>query len=115
MSGFPAQEVYKKAENLNAAIVAFLKERVHIDSYLRGQLRMASMSVVINIAEGNGKSSRVDQWNFYTTAREFVHVCIQLFRVIKDRSQITEQEFPVFCGELEDISTMLLALINSRQ
>ena len=68
MFDFEKLEVYKKAKELNKEVLKFLKENKQIDSYLRDQLRRASISAVINIAEGSGKFSKADKRNFYTTA-----------------------------------------------
>ena len=85
MFDFEKLDVYRKAKELNKEVQHFLRLNKKIDSYIRDQLRRASISMVINIAEGSGKFSPRDKSNFYTISRGSVYesVCSWLFR---DRS-----------------------------
>jgi four helix bundle protein len=69
MFDFENLDVYKKTKELNKEVLKFAKENKQIDSYLRDQLRRASISTVINIAEGSGKFSKADKKNFYIISR----------------------------------------------
>ena len=115
MFDFEKLEVYKKAKELNKEILKFLKKNKQIDSYLRDQLRRASISMVINIAEGSGKFSKADKKNFYTTARGSIYECVSLFEIILEENQINKEKFYCFYQKLEIISKMLLGLINSQR
>ena len=114
MFDFENLNVYKKAKELNREILSFLRENKQLYSYLRDQLRRASISFVINIAEGSGKFSKADKKNFYTTARGSVYECVSLFEIIFEENQIIKEEFQEFYQKLETISKMLLGLINSQ-
>lgn len=115
MFDFENLDVYKKVKELNREILKFLKENRQIDSYLRDQLKRASISMIINIAEGSGKFSKADKRNFYTTARGSVYECVSLFEMIFEDYQITKDSFDEFYQKFETISKMLLGLINSQK
>jgi four helix bundle protein len=115
MFDFENLEVYKKAKELNQGTLRFIKENKSIDSYIRDQLRRASISIVINIAEGSGKFSKADKRNFYTISRGSVYECVSLLELILSEKQITEEEFNNFYQKLEILSKMLLGLINSQK
>ena len=115
MFDFENLDVYKKAKELNKEILRFLKENKQIDSYVRDQLRRASISMVINIAEGSGKFSKADKKNFYIIARGSVYECVSLFEIILEEKQMTDDLFRDFYCKLETISKMLLGLINSQK
>ncbi len=115
MFDFEKLNVYKKAKELNREVLKFLKERKQIDSYLRDQLRRASISVVINIAEGSGKYSKADKKNYYTISRGSVYECVSLFEIIFEENQLTKEQFKEFYQKFETISKMLLGLINSQK
>jgi len=115
MFDFENLDVYKKAKELNKEILRFLKENKQIDSYLRDQLRRASISMVINIAEGSGKFSKADKKNFYITSRGSVYECVSLFEIIREENQISEDLFKYFYLKFETISKMLLGLVNSQK
>ena len=91
-----------------------MKENKQIDAYLRDQLRRASISMIINIAEGSGRFTRADKRNFYVIARGSVYECVSLFDIIRDDQQISEEKFQYFYDQFEEISKMLLGLINSQ-
>ena len=115
MFDFEKLDVYRGAKELNKEILKFLRDNKHIDSYVRDQLRRASVSAVINIAEGSGKFSKPDKRNFYTIARGSVYECASLFEIISEEKHITEETYKDFYQKLETISKMLLGLINSQR
>lgn len=115
MFDFENLNVYKKAKELNKEVLKLLKENRQIDSYLRDQLRRASISITINIAEGSGKFSKADKRNFYTTARGSAYECVSLFEIIFEENQITKEQLQDFYQKFEIISKMLLGLINSQK
>ncbi len=112
---FEKLDVYGCAKALNKEILHFVKNNKHIDPYLRDQLRRASISIVINIAEGSGKFSKADKRNFYTIARGSTYECVSVFDIIHDEQQITAEEYKNFYARYEMISKMLLGLINSQK
>ena len=115
MFDFENLDVYRKAKELNREILRFLKENKRIDSYIRDQLKRASISIVINIAEGSGKFSKADKRNFYTVARGSVYECVSLLELISEEGQIDKEDFNEFYQKFETISKMLLGLINSQK
>jgi four helix bundle protein len=115
MFDFEKLDVYRKAKDLNKDVLKLLRENKDIDSYIKDQLRRASISVVINIAEGSGKFSRADKRNFYTIARGSVYESVPLAGIIFEENKIGKDEFDDFYQRFEDISKMLLGLINSQR
>jgi len=115
MFDFEKLEVYTKAKELNKEILLFLRENKILDSYIRDQLKRASISIVINIAEGSGKFSKADKRNYYTTARGSVYECVSLLELIVDENNIEIKKFDYFKSKYETISKMLMGLINSQR
>ena len=115
MFDFEKLKTYKDAKELSKEVLKFLRENKQIDSYLRDQLKRASISIVINIAEGSGRFSKADKRNFYIIARGSVYECISLLELIYDDGKIDKNEFDYFYKKFEAISKMLLALINSQK
>jgi len=57
MFDFEKLEVYKKAKEFNKEVYSFLRNSKTIDSVSKNQLPRASLSVVLNIAEGTSRFS----------------------------------------------------------
>ncbi|MEK7565353.1 MAG: four helix bundle protein [Patescibacteria group bacterium] len=115
MFDFEKLSVYYKTKLLNKDILFLLRSNKQIDSYLRDQLKRASISSVINIAEGSGKFSKADKRNFYTIARGSVYECVSLLELIRDDGHISKEVFSGFYEDYTEISKMLLGLINSQR
>ena len=113
MFDFEKLEVYKQAKQLNKEILQFLRDNKNIDSYIRDQLRRASISIVINIAEGSGKFTKAGKRNLYTVSRASVYECVSLFEIIFEEEQIIKNRFDYFYSKLETISKMLFGLIKN--
>lgn len=114
MFDFEKLEVYQKAKELNKEILRFLRESKQIDSFLRDQLKRASISVVINIAEGSGKFSKADKKNFYTISRGSVYECVSLLELLLDENCVDQVKYTDFKNKYETISKMLFRLIESQ-
>ncbi len=115
MFDFEGLEVYQLAKQANREVLHFLATRKDIDAYIRDQWKRASISSVINIAEGSGKFSKADRRNFYTTARGSIYECVALAQIVFDSSQMSEEEANRYYARYEQISKMLLGLIHSQQ
>ncbi|MEI6511428.1 MAG: four helix bundle protein [Candidatus Uhrbacteria bacterium] len=115
MFDFEKLEVYQKAKSLNKLVQQLLRSNRTIDSYLRDQLRRASISMVINIAEGSGKFSLGDKRNFYTISRGSVYECVSLFELLLDDASVDAETFQQFYAEFETVSKMLFGLIQSQR
>ena len=75
------------------------------------QLKRASISLLLNIAEGAGKSAPADKKRYYTTARGSSLECAAIFDLLL-RSQLINTETAEFCkGKLHQIASMLSKLI----
>ena len=114
MFDFEMLEVYKKAKELNHRILGFLRESKLVDNYIRDQLKRASISIVINVAEGSGKFSKADKRNFYIIARGSAYECVSLFEIMLDENYVQKDKFEYFKGQYEIVSKMLFGLINSQ-
>ncbi|HCC21792.1 TPA: four helix bundle protein [Candidatus Uhrbacteria bacterium] len=112
MFDFEKLVAYQKAKEVNQKIQKILIDK-KINAFLRDQLYRASVSMVINIAEGTGKLSKQDRKNFYVISRGSVFECASLLELICDENIITNKELVNLKSNLEEVSRLLLGLINS--
>lgn len=109
MFDFEKLDIYKKAKKFNAEVRNFIKS-TKLDPTTKDQLRRASFSIVLNIAEGSGRFSKADRRNFYVISRSSIFECIAIFDVLKDEMVLTEDHFRLFYLLAEEISKMLFAM-----
>ncbi len=111
MFDFEKLDVYNKAKSYNLAVNQFLSKNT-INHSTTDQLRRASLSIMLNIAEGSGRFTKADKRNFYVIARGSAFECVAVFDYLKALDQIDEQVFKDFYSRLEELSKMLFSLIR---
>jgi four helix bundle protein len=112
MFDFEKLGIYKKAKNFNSDVRKLIKSS-KLDPTTKDQLRRASFSVVLNIAEGSGRFSKADRRNFYVISRSSIFECIAILDVLKDEKVLDENRYQEFYVNAEEISKMLFAMIKN--
>lgn len=112
MFDFEQFPVYQKAESYYAFVIQILANP-KIDKNLKDQWKRASLSIVLNIAEGAGKYTKLDKKNFYVVAKGSVNECVAIMRILKIEGILEEKAFQMGYMLLLDIAKMLSALINT--
>jgi four helix bundle protein len=113
MFSYEKLEVYKKAYSTNQKVYRFLKGNKNVPSYFRDQFGRASLSIMLNIAEGSAKFSERDRKNFYVTARGSAFECAALVTFIFDEREIDEPLAAELSNAFEEISRMLYTMIKN--
>jgi four helix bundle protein len=110
---FEKLDVYQRAVTFAERITVLTKSFPAQGHYhLVDQLRRASLSISLNIAEGNGRWHVKDRKNFWWIARGSVFECVPLLELCKREKLITEDTWAALKAELEILSKMLTALIK---
>ena len=112
MFDFEKFPVYQEAELFYLEIIKLFKEN-KINKDIKDQLKRASMSIVLNIAEGAGKYSKNDKKNFYVISRGSANECVALLRILKLEKIINDKQYNILYNQLFNIGKMLSGLINS--
>ncbi|MDO8572053.1 MAG: four helix bundle protein [bacterium] len=113
MFNFEKLNVYKEA----LLFVDFVYERTKnwpsSERYiLVNQLTRASISIVLNIAEGSGRTSK-DFGHFVATSRSSVYECVAILTIALGRKYITKNEFELGYEYCNKLARMLTALKKS--
>jgi len=105
--------VYQLALELHGMLSAVLPRRGY--AVVRDQLERASLSIVLNIAEGAGRSSGPDKRRFYVQARGSTTECAALLDVLRLRSLIDPQTYLRARSLLVRLVQMLSRLVEPVQ
>jgi four helix bundle protein len=82
---------------------------------LRGQLDRASVSIVLNIAEGSGRFTPSDKAHFYLIARGSAMECLAALSLLQARSLVTTDLYRCSRSLLQRIVAMLTRLAATMQ
>jgi four helix bundle protein len=111
---FEDLKVYQAAVRWNDIINQHLDHLgSHCSRSLRDQMERASLSIPLNIAEGNGRWHKAEKRQFFWVARGSVFECVAVLHVMARRGLLADDEFGTFYDSLTEISKMLAALIRS--
>ena len=113
MFAYENLDVYKKAYLTNHKVYGFIKNNNTISPYLKNQFGRASLSVMLNIAEGSAKFSRKDRRNFFIIARGSSFECSSLVSFLSDEGEISSEFKQDLYSSFEEISKMLYTMIKN--
>ena len=113
MFDFEKLIVYQKAKAARRATYELLANKCKLDRTTSDQLNRAIMAIILNIAEGTGKASKADKRNFFTIARGSAYEVVAIIDILSDDGFLNKDEHDKLYSTYEEISKMLLGLINS--
>jgi len=111
MFDFEKLEVYAKANIFNLHVQKYLLKG-SIDGSAKSQLRRASLSIALNIAEGSGRNGKADKRHFFVIARGSTFECVAILDILKDEGVLEHKEYSIFYSFGEELSKMLYAMIR---
>jgi four helix bundle protein len=110
---FEKLRVYQDALNFSKQIYRVTKTFPKEELFgLTSQLRRATMSIALNIAEGSGLT-KVEFKNFLRRARASVHECVPILVIALDNSYISKEEHDGFYQTCQKSAKSISALIKS--
>ena len=95
------------------AVEALVRSLPRGNSDLVDQIRRASMSVVLNVAEGSGEFSPREKIRFYRIARRSASECVAVLDYLVDRGMLKEAELADARAEYARTIGALIKLIQS--
>lgn len=111
---FEDLRAYKAAISWNDNIGQILDGLgTHCSRSIRDQLERASLSIPLNIAEGNGRWHKAEKRQFFWIARGSTFECVAILHVMARRGLLPDDAVNELYAQLAEISKMLSALIKS--
>jgi four helix bundle protein len=105
-------EVYRESVAFVAWLQPFMQKMPRAGA-VRDQLDRASTSIVLNLAEGNGKYTSPDRCRFFDTARGSALECAAALDVLVAQGQYPESAMVPGKDRLRSIVSMLVGLIKA--
>lgn len=102
--------VYQKSLQFNGAIHSLIKS-FNITGDLKSQLNRAAHSIVLNIAEGNGKFSKKDRSNYLQRSQGSALECAACLDLLRVEEFITEERAKDEKMILVEVVNMLVRMI----
>ena len=102
-----------KGQNLK--VLALISQSTLIDIYVKDQWKRASLSIMLNLAEGTGRMSVQDKKHFYTIARGSVFECAAILDLLHEMKIVEEGIYTELYAGYEQCSKMLLAMYRSME
>ena len=109
---FENLDIYQRAIDF-VLTIRKLCNALKSDYDILDQLKRASLSILLNLAEGSGRYHKRDKKNFYYIARGSLYECIPILTILKKENKITEDKFSQIYSESKILAKMLTKLIQS--
>ncbi|MBN2842140.1 MAG: four helix bundle protein [Sedimentisphaerales bacterium] len=104
--------VYQKAVDLSEQIITITESFPKGYYFLTDQLNRASLSISLNLAEGNGRFTKADRKNFFIIARGSTQECVPILEIARRKKLLTDEQHISLRQQLEQIAKMISGLIN---
>ena len=115
MFDFEKLDLYQELKKLNFLVYGKIRDLKEVDPYIVDQWKRASLSSVLNLAEGTGRMTAADKKHFYTIARGCIFECVAILDLIYNLGGITQTEYEDFYTSYEKASKMLLGMYRSQE
>ena len=111
MFDFEKLDVYQETKAINKKVLAFIFTSIK-DDYIKDQWKKATLSMMLNLAEGTGRRANSEKKHFYTISRSAVFECVALMDVLVGMEMLPEEKYKEFYESYEKISKMMLGLFR---
>lgn len=105
--------VYQKAKSFYHNACEFLNSTSTLDRSVKDQFKRASLSIVLNIAEGSSRFSKADRKNFFVIARGSAFECAAIIDLLEGEFGQQNDFVSESKGTLEELSKMLFVMIRN--
>jgi four helix bundle protein len=111
MFDFQKLSVYQKAKDVNKQVIEIIADN-SFDRHVNDQLKRASFSILLNLAEGSSRFSSADRRRFMVMSRGSAFECVAVLDFLREVECIDVRVYNDLLGRYEEISKMLYSLIK---
>jgi four helix bundle protein len=113
MFDFEKLEVYQIAKGLVTDSLKVIYSNEKLDPYIKDQWKVATMNIIINLAEGTGRMTNADKKHYITISRSAVFECVAILQVLGELGSIPLSQAQDLYDRYEKVSKMLLGMYRS--
>ncbi|RAV99500.1 four helix bundle protein [Pseudochryseolinea flava] len=113
MFDFERLEVYQIAKSLVADSLKIIFSNENIDPYLKDQWKVASVNILLNLAEGTGRMTPTDKKHYITIARSAVFESVAILQILRELDSLPQAQAQDLYEKYEKVSKMLLGMYRS--
>jgi four helix bundle protein len=112
MFEFQKLDVYKKSKLFHLECKNIILNN-NLDRYVKDQFGRASFSIILNVAEGSGKFSKLDRRNYFIVSRGSVFECVAILDILSEQGVIEQGELKRLMSLADELSRILFAMIKN--
>jgi four helix bundle protein len=112
MFDFEKLDVYQETKSLNKEVLSYIFE-LSEDNYINEQWKRATLSMMLNLAEGTSKILPNEKKQYYTQCRSSAFECVAIMHTLVDLGLLSKEKFELFYTSYEKISKMMLGLYRN--
>ncbi len=112
MFGFEKLTVYKAAKKFHSQIRVKVTKQKNLDKAYSYQLTRASLSIVLNIAEGTSRFTNPSARNFYIISRGSLFETVSMLGILQSEGLISNTLYEQFYSDAQKISYSLYRMIK---
>jgi len=112
MFTFENLEVYKLSFEFSKKVFRFIDQYSSVDDFLKRQLKRATLSVNLNIAEGSGRFSMPDRRHFFVISRGSVLEVASILKLLESLYPVDVNRLSELLTNAENISRTLFFMIK---
>jgi four helix bundle protein len=101
-------DVYQRSIDFLDIAIGVLDRLPRGHAKVADQLNRASMSIILNIAEGYGKTSQRDKKNYYSIARGSAMECAAILDVLQRKKLVAQQDY----DDAMELATRVVSMLS---
>jgi four helix bundle protein len=112
MFDFEKLDVYNEIKDLNKDVLSYIFKNIK-DKYIQDQWKRATISIMLNLAEGTARINPSEKKHFYTISRSSVFECVAILDICDGLGELESASKSNFYEKYEKISKMLLGMYRN--
>ncbi len=112
MFSYQTMPIYQMVKAQNSQVYRWLKNNRELEFYIKNQLGRASLSSMLNLAEGSSRFSDKDRRNFLVISRGSIFECASLLEFLEEENELPNGFYSELNQGYEETSKTIYYMIK---